>query len=204
MAEAPFGSVTPIWPSPVFAFGLTQMPIPSGPRPILPVPIPAPQGPTLLSNGPVPGAPGGPMVPIGPYAFNSAVPAYGGLTTATLPALPLADSAPGITPAALLAAIALRRGQPLGPTNENEIEEFIYDALELLSGASDVEVRSEGGRVTLTGGVQHKRLKRDIGEIAWAIPSVQDVQNNVAITTRRRSRTQGRENETPTVARKQA
>ena len=28
---------------------------------------------------------------------------------------------------------------------------------------------------TLTGTVQHKHTKRDVGEIAWAIPGVQDV-----------------------------
>jgi osmotically-inducible protein OsmY len=89
----------------------------------------------------------------------------------------------------------VRRGQPQGPANDQEIEEFIYDALELLPGTNDVEVRAEGGRVTLTGGVQQKRLKRDVGEIAWAIPSVSDVMNNVNIATRRRSRATGREAE---------
>ena len=59
-------------------------------------------------------------------------------------------------------------------------------------------------RTTLTGQVSHKRLKRDAGEIAWAIPSVNDVQNNVTIVPRRRSRPI-REAETPVVAgRKQA
>ena len=106
----------------------------------------------------------------------------------------------------ILAAVALRRGQPQGPTNDAEVEEFIYDALDLLPGAADVEVRSENGRVTLTGSVQHKRTKRDAGEIAWAIPSLQDVQNNVSITSRRRSRAAGREPEAPVTVstRKQA
>jgi len=102
-----------------------------------------------------------------------------------------------LTAASLLTVVAMQRGQPQGPANDQEIEEFIYDALELLPGTSDVEVRSEAGRVTLTGSVQHKRVKRDAGEIAWAIPSVQDVQNNAAITSRRRTRTSSREGETP-------
>lgn len=102
---------------------------------------------------------------------------------------------PGITAPAIMAAIAMRRGQPQGPANDQEIEEFIYDALELLPGTNDVEVRVEGGRVTLTGSVQQKRLKHDGGEIAWAIPSVNDVVNNVNIATRRRSRAAGREGE---------
>jgi osmotically-inducible protein OsmY len=98
------------------------------------------------------------------------------------------ETAGGVTVAALLAAVAVRRGQPLGPTSDQEIEDFISDALDLLPGSGDIEVRCDGGRVTLTGQVSHKRLKRDAGEIAWAIPGVNDVQNNVAIVARRRSR----------------
>ena len=103
----------------------------------------------------------------------------------------------------LLTLVAVRRGQPMGPTNDNEIEEFTYDALEFLPGSNEVEVRCEGGRATLTGSVPHKRLKRDVGEILWAIPAINDVQNNVTITARRR-RAQARETETPQqTARKQ-
>jgi hypothetical protein len=100
----------------------------------------------------------------------------------------LAAEITGVTPSGLLAAVAIRRGQPQGPTNDHEVEDFIYDAIDLLPGTSEVEVRCEGGRATLTGSVQHKRLKRDVGEIAWAIPALNDVQNNVTITSRRRSR----------------
>jgi len=64
----------------------------------------------------------------------------------------------GVTAPALLATVAMRRGQPLGPTNDQEIEDFIYDALDLLPGASDVEVRCENGKATVTGSVPHKRL----------------------------------------------
>jgi hypothetical protein len=116
------------------------------------------------------------------------------------PITPLPLSTPfvvpdGITAPALLTAIAARRGQPQGPTSDHDVEEFIYDAVELLPGAGDVEVRCEGGRVTLTGSVPHKRLKRDVGEIAWAIPGINDVQNTVGIATRRRSRAFTREPE---------
>jgi hypothetical protein len=110
----------------------------------------------------------------------------------------------GTTAPAVLAAVAIKRGQPLGPTNDQEIEDFIYDALELFPGASEVEVRSEGGRVTITGRVQHKKLKRDVGEIAWATPAVNDVQNNVTITARRRTRGAGREQEQASATRKPA
>ena len=181
MAEPFFGSVAPIWPTiPFSAFGY-QQPMSAGNR--------------GMAFG-VPSA-----VQPETYGFN------GGL----MPGAPFfgnPEIASGITPAAVLAAVAIRRGQPLGPTNDQEVEDFIYDVLDLLPGASDVEVRCEGGRVTLTGAVQQKRVKRDVGEIAWAIPPVNDVQNNVTITSRRRSRSQSRERETepPTVVagRKQA
>ena len=101
----------------------------------------------------------------------------------------------------LLTLVAMRRGQPTGPTNDNEIEEFVYDAFEFLPASNEVEVRCEGGRVTLTGSVPHKRLKRDVGEIVWAIPAINDVQNNVTITARRR-RAPAREAEAPQAARK--
>jgi osmotically-inducible protein OsmY len=92
-------------------------------------------------------------------------------------------------------AVALRRGQPSGPASDQEIEEFVYDALDLLPGTSDVEVRSDGGRITLAGNVSQKRLKRDAGEIAWAIPGINDVNNTITIAPRRRTRLQGREGE---------
>jgi len=102
----------------------------------------------------------------------------------------------------LLAVVAMRRGQPMGPTSDTEIEEFIYDALEFLPWSNEVEVRVDGGRATLTGSVPHKRLKRDVGEIAWAIPAINDVQNNLTIVARRR-RPQAREGEPLQPPRKQ-
>lgn len=133
--------------------------------------------------------------PIAPQVFGS--PANGIYPTSFLPqpSPVIVGDTTGIPAPSLLAAVAIRRGQPQGPTNDHEVEEFIYDALELLPGAADVEVRCEGGRATLTGSVQHKRTKRDIGEVAWAIPALNDVQNNVTITSRRRGRTAGRDTE---------
>jgi hypothetical protein len=60
--------------------------------------------------------------------------------------------------------------------------------------------------VTLTGSVSHKRLKHDLGEIAWAIPAVTDVHNNMTITTRRRGRAASKETDAQSnaPARKQA
>jgi hypothetical protein len=156
MPEVPFGSVTPIWSAAhTPAFGYT--PVPQNPQSIGSVPVATPQGAAMLSNGTISGAPMGTTFPINAYGLSSPVPASAGLTSNTL--LPLAsplaggDIRFGIAAPALLAAVGLRRGQPWGPTSENDVEDFIYDALELLSVASDVEVRCEGGRVTLTGSV---------------------------------------------------
>ena len=193
MNEPLFGSVSASWPS---------MPLP---------PVGWPPTSFAGGNRPYAGSPLGPAftAPSG-FAGSPAASLHAqapGVTTigATIPGVTSSDIAIGTTAPALLATVAVRRGQPLGPTNDVEIEDFIYDALELVPGSSDVEVRCEAGRVSLTGAVQQKRLKRDVGEIAWAIPTVNDVQNNVTIATRRRSRAPNRDSESPgTVTRKSA
>jgi hypothetical protein len=224
MVEPLFGSGSPMWtpmPSTVFAF---QPPMTVGQRPI------ATPG---FGSSAIPGFAGGVSPDAQSMSTTGALPvsySYGGGTMPTVPqalygpslfgAFPFApgplaspvvgpvgaDAMVGVTAPSLLAAVAMRRGQPQGPVNDQEAEDFLYDALELLPGAADVEIRCEGGKVTLTGSVQHKRVKRDVGEIAWAIPGLNDVQNNVTITSRRRTRTAGgREADTPTAsARKQA
>ena len=184
MLEPLFGSGSSVWtgiPSP--AFGWFQASPAFGTRPA--------------------GAISGPPTPSQAAIGNASAP------EAYVHALPLNAftfaGAPIVTAPALLGTVAMKRGQPSGPTNDQEIEDFLYDALELLTGTNDVEVRCETGRVTLTGSVQHKRLKRDVGEIAWAIPTVSDVQNNVSIATRRRSRSSARDVEPPNTSnRKQA
>jgi hypothetical protein len=172
--EALFGSASPTWTGIVpsgFAF---PAPLPVGHGPIA-TPLVSPNAGAPLAIPPAPHP--------NTYGYTPGVVAFApnGLST--------------LTASSLLMAIAVRRGQPNGPSNDQEVEDFIYDALELLAGASDVEVRCEGGRVTLTGTVQHKRLKHDVGEIAWAIPALHDVQNNVTIASKRRTRAAGREGE---------
>jgi hypothetical protein len=152
-------------------FGAAPSPWPSLSAPVFGWTAPA--GPRPIGNGVGFGVP-----PLAPALVPAPVPEMGGYSVP-----------------ALLSAVAIRRGQPLGPTNDQEIEEFLYDALEMLPATNEVEVRCEGGRVTLTGSVQHKRLKRDAGEIAWGIPIVNDVQNNVTIATKRRARPTPREGE---------
>ncbi|HTK29005.1 MAG TPA: BON domain-containing protein [Vicinamibacterales bacterium] len=184
MIELPFGSVSPGWPAaPLSAWFPLASAIAgrAGSQPFASPPA---------SNSATPNGP----------AFSVTYPPatlYG--QTTLYPALvpPLAPSPIN----ALLMSVAARRGQPNGPTSDQEVEDFIYDALELVPGASDVEVRCDAGKATLTGTVQHKRLKHDVGEIAWAIPAVTDVQNNIAIATKRRAR--GREPEPAVQGRKQ-
>lgn len=175
MTEPLFGSGAPVWTGiPSPAFGWFQPPTSFGSRS---TPVPAASMPNALTPDTY-----GNGLALNAFAFTGA---------------------PIVTAPALLAAIAIKRGQPSGPTNDQEIEDFLYDALELLTGTNEVEVRCEGGRAALTGSVPHKRLKRDIGEIAWAIPTINDVQNNVTIATRRRARSSGREAEQPPSSRKQ-
>ena len=211
MAEPFFGPGSQLWSAlPGPAFGFTPAPLPSGTR-LLGGP---PQGLGMqgppFGGGMMAGIPTPSSVPPDPYAFAGGNVTGGnpnpnfnaGLSAAimpgpigSVPAFTGSEIAIGVTAPALLAAVAMRRGQPLGPTNDQEIEDFIYDALDLLPGATDVEVRCEGGRAIVTGSVPHKRLKRDVGEVAWAIPGLNDVQNNITIAARRRGRSQGRESE---------
>lgn len=196
MVEPLFGSVSPLWPAmPAPAFGYVQTPMPSAHRPFgtMPSGLPA-QG--VPPGGPLSAVPTPNVMQVDPFVASSPL-------ATGIPAVTASEISVGVTAPWLLTAVAMRRGQPLGPSNDHEIEDFISDAFDLLPGTNDVEVRVEGGRATLTGSVPHKRLKRDVGEIAWTIPAVNDVQNNVTITQRRRSRT-SREESPSVAARKQA
>lgn len=148
---------------------------------------------------------------LGPHQPNPVGSTFVSSPTALSPPVGVAANlpplmAPEVPVPALIAAIAMRRGQPQGPTTDHEVEEFLYDLFELFAGANDVEVRCDTGRIALGGTVSHKRLKHDLGEVAWTIPIANDVQNNITIVTRRRLRQPGREIETPspTSARKPA
>jgi hypothetical protein len=191
MIEPLFGNVSSMWPG-VPSPGLGWS-VPVGNRPILAgaVGVGLPQVPAA-PLGTAPGSPGLPRAQTVPLTapLSDGYGIAGGLPAPLPPEIAVGYSVP-----ALLATVAMRRGQPLGPTNDQEIEDFIYDALDLLAGTSEVEVRCEGGRATFSGTVPHKRLKRDVGEIAWGIPGLNDVQNNVSITARRRQRPSVRETE---------
>jgi len=201
MLEPLFGSATPMWTAvPPAGFGL-QAPIGLGNGQIGPSLFGVSNVAALTGGVPAPPQPlSGPAVPTNPFGYNPGLIAVSpeslGLAPLTrTPFAPATEPFLGLTAPSFLAAVAMRRGQPQGPTTDAEVEDFIYDALELLAGASDIEVRCEGGRITLTGSVPHKRVKRDTGEIAWAVPVIHDVQNNLTIASRRRSRGSARESE---------
>jgi BON domain-containing protein len=192
-----FGTGSPMWTTmPAMAFP----PMFAGTRPF-PAPLLAPptiQGPSTATHGLATGPLSVPTYGYGGVTAGAQSNPVSGAPLAYPLATPIGFEIAGLaTASSLLAAVAMRRGQPQGPASDQEVEEFLYDALDLLPGAGDVEVRCENGRVTLTGPVQHKRTKRDVGEIAWAIPAIHDVQNNVSITPRRRGRGTSRDVETP-------
>src|SRR5258706_11186610 len=126
MADPLFGPAAPIWSA---------------------VPFPAPP----FANATVAGVPTSGPLPGELYAFNRAIvpagtaPGFGVgasnfVSTPVSPPFPVFGNpamAFGVTAPALVSAMATRRGQPAGPTNDQEIEDFIYDALELFPGASD-------------------------------------------------------------------
>ena len=174
MVETLFGSGPQVWPTlPITA---AQAAYYQGPRGIGGG---IPNAPTTLTPQFATGVTGG---------AQTEPPRYGGWTWQP-------DMTGGITAQALLALVISRRGQSMGPVTDADIEDILSDALDMLPGATEIEVRCEEGRITLTGNVPHKRVKRDAGEVAWAIPGINDVQNNIAIAARRRSRTPRREAE---------
>lgn len=86
------------------------------------------------------------------------------------------------------------------PTDE-EIEEMVYDALDadpLIPYDADINVAVDAGVVTLAGTVPNKRVKHAAGDDAWWVPGVVDVNNELAVSGRRRAATAPRETETKT------
>lgn len=84
------------------------------------------------------------------------------------------------------------------PTDE-EIEEMIYDALDadpMIPYDADISVAVDTGVVTLTGTVANKRTKHAAGDDVWWVPGVVDVNNEVAVTGRRKIRSAPSETET--------
>jgi len=83
-----------------------------------------------------------------------------------------------------------RRWQNRWPQNDQEIEDFIYEAIDddpNISNEADINVEVNDGIVTLTGTVRSWRTKYAAGNCAWMAPGVRDVNNNVSVAGRTRS-----------------
>ncbi len=75
--------------------------------------------------------------------------------------------------------------------SDDQIRDMIYDSIDadpVVPFDTDVNVEVTGGVVTLTGTVPSKRIKHAIGDDAWWVPGVWDVNNNIQIAPRRKVR----------------
>src|SRR5262245_47849034 len=110
MLEALFGTTSPMWTAiPAAGFGLQQ------PMPVAGRPIGSPFGSSPLS-GMASGLPNGPQTLPPSAAFTLGSTGAAGINPFATP-----DVVPSITASTLLAAVAMRRGQPQGPTNDGEV-----------------------------------------------------------------------------------
>ncbi|MCL5264853.1 MAG: BON domain-containing protein [Chloroflexi bacterium] len=133
----------------------------------------------MAMGGPMMGGPmmGGPAMGMGmgfPYPTPQMGPWFGGPTT-------WGGTFPGMYPGA---GWTYAEGLP----NDDQIREMIYDAIDadpVIPFESDINVEVTGGVVTLTGTVPNKRIKHAIGDDAWWVPGVWDVNNGLEIVGRR-------------------
>lgn len=94
-----------------------------------------------------------------------------------------------------------RRGggyrQPFEKRDDDEIRDDIYDELDddpSIPDNAEVKVDVKDGVVILTGTVRNRWTKDAVGRCAWETPGVHDVNNDVAITSRRREFATGQQN----------
>jgi osmotically-inducible protein OsmY len=79
------------------------------------------------------------------------------------------------------------------PLDDDAIRDVVYDCIDTdptILPDVDVEVEVKDGVVTIKGRVPGKRTKHAIGETAWWIPSVVDVNNQLQVSPRRERRQQ--------------
>jgi len=80
-----------------------------------------------------------------------------------------------------------------GPLDDDAIRDLIYECIDTdptILPDVDVEVEVKDGVVTLRGPVPGKRTKHAIGDAAWWIPTVVDVNNQLQVSPRRDRRQQ--------------
>ncbi|MGQ9675150.1 MAG: BON domain-containing protein [Chloroflexota bacterium] len=156
----------------------------------------------LPSGAMGPGYMGGPMGPMGmgmgpmgwsPYGFGPG-PGYGfGPMTwgGTYPGFYGGMMGPGFYAPGYMGG---------GTPSDEQIKEMIYDSIDADPAVpfdSDISVDVTGGIVTLTGTVPSKRIKHAVGDDAWWVPGVWDVNNNIQVTGRRERREGGAEMRAP-------
>jgi len=81
-----------------------------------------------------------------------------------------------------------------GTRSDEEIRNELYDALDedpQIPYDTDIDVEINDGVVTLTGIVRSRYIKMAAGNCAWMTPGVQDVNNNLTVTGRRRQAQMG-------------
>ncbi len=145
MNEMLFGSGSPMW-SAMPSMGPVYQPMNVSSRPIAATLFSSPAIPGLIGSG-LTSSPASAQQSLAGPGFVAPYP----FVPSPSPVLIGGDSTGLVTASSLLAAVAMRRGQPQGPANDHEVEEFIYDALDLLPGTTDVEVRCENGRARAAG-----------------------------------------------------
>lgn len=72
--------------------------------------------------------------------------------------------------------------------SDDEIREMVEESIDADPAVpydSDINVDVTGGIVTLTGTVPSKRIKHAVGDDAWWVTGVWDVNNNLQVTGRR-------------------
>jgi len=80
---------------------------------------------------------------------------------------------------------------PAQSLDDESIRELVYDTIDaapMILPDVDVEIDVNAGVVTLKGRVPGKRTKHAVGEAAWWIPGVVDVNNQLQVSPRRERR----------------
>ncbi|TAK31734.1 MAG: BON domain-containing protein [Chloroflexota bacterium] len=76
-----------------------------------------------------------------------------------------------------------------GMASDDQIRGLVYDAIDAdptIPPGVEINVDVKDGIVTLSGTVPSKRIKHSVGDTAWYLPAVTDVNNNIQVTPRRR------------------
>jgi hypothetical protein len=82
---------------------------------------------------------------------------------------------------------------PIQPLDDDAIRELVFEMIDAdptVLPDVDVEIDVNAGIVTLKGRVPGKRTKHAVGEAAWWIPSVVDVNNQLQVSPRRERRSE--------------